>query len=434
MALFNIRWVSVKRWLLGGLRTGLARLLDPLTPIRRDRITFATRYNVPFAGNLRIVADALAADGRFDIAVYREQPLPAETAAALSAAGITVLHGFSLTVLRRVLSSGTVVLSHSGRDAYLTRRRHGRRVVNLWHGVALKRIEFLMRGSASGTENRHRARQMRRNADLYDAMISSGEVDRLVMAASFRVPFESIAPIGLPRFDYLRPDHPLPADLRREETDLLAAMSGRPLVLYAPTFRAGGPSVLADLDGEVLARLAAFAKAEGVVFGIRPHPYEAALLDGRQVFGDGVLDLGPRRFQEPNVILRHASALVVDYSSIWVDFLLKKRTIIGFAPDIATYREADRGFIYDQERLFPGPTLATWEAVMAALSRARSDGFEPIDPASHARAMELLLPGTHGDPTGFTERAESVVVPVQRKPSSSFMHTSSSFADKPQGT
>ena len=58
--------------------------------------------------------------------------------------GVELIDRSSLGALITLLSSELVVLSHSARDAYLTRRKRGRAVVNLWHGVAIKRIEAMM--------------------------------------------------------------------------------------------------------------------------------------------------------------------------------------------------------------------------------------------------------------------------------------------------
>lgn len=374
------------------IRVAIAWLLGFVVPVVPGRITFVTRTNVPFAGNLRIVADRLARDGHPDVAVYRDAPLAAETASALRGAGMTVLAGFDLAVLRRILSSETVVLSHSARDAYLSRRRRGQRVINLWHGVALKRIESLMRAELSPGA-RARRRLIRRNARIYDAMIASGSVDRLVITAAFGVPFDKVQPIGLPRFDYLFPDEPLPPDLAAEEARLLELLDGRRLVVYAPTFREKQRSALNYLDERAQEAIRAFCRRNGLVFGLRTHPYELKLQQASGIAdGRDIIDLGAAAFQEPNLVLRHCSALIVDYSSIWVDFLLKDRTIVGFVPDYDSYSTQERGFIYEQEDVFPGPMMRDLGSVLACLERAAVAGFPPLDSERHGFSAHLLMP------------------------------------------
>ncbi|WP_250484047.1 CDP-glycerol glycerophosphotransferase family protein [Caballeronia sp. GaOx3] len=375
-------------------RLWLARLLDRFLPIRAHRVVFVTRPNVAVTGNLRAVLDALtdAAGGpaRREIAVFKDGPIAPETAAALAEKGVKVFERFSIEALCFVLSSATVVLSHSARDAFLPGRRRGRRVINLWHGVALKRIELL---TEPRDDARSRARRtlMLRNARLYDALIASSPVDRVVNAQAFGIPFEKVHVTGLPRFDYLRTDWPLPPDLRRQADTLDALVAGRRLVLYAPTFRETASSALDWMDDASVAAIRALCRRMGLVFGLRPHPYEKRPLD---TLCDGVdiVDASPARFPEAAILLRRTDALIVDYSSIWVDFLALRKPILGLVPDYDRYCSEERGFIYTQDSVFPGALHRDWQGVLAELGRLARANFEPADAHRIDAAAGLFLP------------------------------------------
>ncbi|MDR5744500.1 CDP-glycerol glycerophosphotransferase family protein [Caballeronia sp. LZ029] len=375
-------------------RLWLARLLDRLLPVRSHRVVFVTRPNVAIAGNLRIVLDALAdaAGGmpRRELAVFKDGPIAPETATALAEKGVKVFERFSLGALCFVLSSATVVLSHSARDAFLPGRRRGRRVINVWHGVALKRIELLME-PRDDAQSRARRSLMARNARLYDALIASSPVDRVVNAQAFGLPFEKVHVTGLPRFDYLRTDWPLPRDLRRQADALDSIVGGRRLVLYAPTFRETGNSPLDWMNDACIASIRALCRRMGLVFGLRPHPYEKRPLD---TLCDGVdiIDASAMRFAEAALLLRRADALIVDYSSIWVDFLATRKPILGLVPDYDRYCSEERGFVYTQESIFPGPLHHDWQAVFADLERLARVNFEPSDAHRLDAAAGLFLP------------------------------------------
>ncbi len=339
------------------------------------KIAFVIKRTVPFSGNTRILAEALLASGNNEIVVFKDGPLDKECLSWVNQ-GVRVYQGVSLKALRDVHSAGTIVLGHSGRDAFLQRRRLGRKVINLWHGVALKRIEHLMPKEEKATlRTRKRRRLMSINSRVYDAMVASSATDRLTNALAFGVDLDKVHVTGLPRFDYLNPDYVLAKNLQLDVQRLNTSLAGRRMVLYAPTFRETAVSVLEKLTPEVLEKIKAFLQQHNLVLGIRPHPYDKKALT--QVCDwQWVLDVSPSIYMEPAVVLRAASVLVVDYSSIWVDYLLLKRPIIGLMPDFENYATRERGFIFDLHEVLPGPIRSDWLAVLQDILYIQNDGFE----------------------------------------------------------
>jgi CDP-glycerol glycerophosphotransferase (TagB/SpsB family) len=174
-------------------------------------------------------------------------------------------------------------------------------------------------------------------------------------------------------------------------------MNGRRLVLYAPTFREKGPSALTSIDAAALAAIKEFCTRHNVVFGIRSHPYEADQQARSGLFdGSHVIDLGSRDYAEPNLLLRHCSAMIVDYSSIWVDFLLLRRPVIGFVPDMGVYSEEDRGFIYDHRKIFPGPICENWGELINQMENIAEKNFAQSDVKNNGTYADILLPSEAG--------------------------------------
>ena len=369
-----------------------AWFLDWLVPIQTKKIVFVTRANVSIAGNLRVMIDAFSAIPEYKVYVFKETgEIPAPTLEALYSEGVTVLQGFSLKTLIIVLSSELVVLSHSARDAYLTHRKSGRRVINLWHGVALKKIENLMPLRGNFFQNWYRRSLIKRNSRIYDAMIASNYVDRLVNALAFNLPIQKVHPVGLPRFEYLQANYPWPADLQAQRVQLLTKLKGRKLVLYAPTFRDNGTTLSQLLPPDSLRKIKEFCEENDLVFGVRPHPYRTHELSGF-CSGESLVNLSPELYPESAVLLEQAHVLIVDYSSIWVDFLYQKRPLVAYTPDSAAYINTDRGFIYDFGALFPGPTCSSWSEVLDALAQRLHSNLEPTELAKHNLAAHMLLP------------------------------------------
>lgn len=372
-------------------------LVERFSSVSQNKIAFVIKRTVPFSGSIRIAAEVLLSQGLHELVIFKDGPLDAECL-AWRKHGVRVYESMSWQALFDLHSSAVVVLGHSGRDAFLTRRKPGRKVINLWHGVAIKRIEHLMPVEKESWSYKawNRRRLMRVNSRVYDAMVASSMTDRLTNALAFGLDLDKVHVTGLPRFDYLSPDYCFSSNLRADVDCLDAMLAGRRMVLYAPTFRERGASALALLEPSVLERLKEFLRSNNLVLGIRPHPYDQKALEAI-CDGQWIIDLRPDAYAEPAIPLRAASALVVDYSSIWIDYLLLGRPIIGFMPDLEQYATQERGFIYDLPAVFPGPMLREWGAVMAALQALADSGFAvPVaDKKRYLQAENLFLPAEH---------------------------------------
>jgi CDP-glycerol glycerophosphotransferase (TagB/SpsB family) len=373
------------------MKSFIGSILDFLVPINNMRVVFVAKSRVPFAGNLRAVADELLLQGGKQVLIYKDGLIDTETRAELERAGAIVLSGFSIVNLWKVLSCGTVFVGHSIRDAHITRRKHGRKIVNLWHGVPLKRIELLMGqgGEGPAVKGSH-LRIMQANAALYDHVIASGPDDIEIMANAFGVPQTSVIARGLPRFDYMDPHYMFPADLVRQGAHFLNAAAKRRVVLYAPTFREECVSPLRALKGATLDALRRHARAHNVVYAIRPHPYDNE--DVKTLVAanaDMFIDASVQVYPEMAIVIRNTDILVTDYSSIWVDFLLMKRPVLALVPDIVNYTSKERGFIRPLNEYFPGPVCKSWEEILERI--AKSDYLPASRPAKKTRRVFLNL-------------------------------------------
>lgn len=343
--------------------------------MKKNKIAFVVKRSVPFSGNIRIMAEALLKCGNFQLIIYKNGPLD-DACLAWHKQGVRVYDRFSIRALREVHSADTVILGHSGRDAFLKKRKAGRKIINLWHGVAIKRIEHLMpKETAWSYKSWKRRYLMRINSRIYDALIASSPTDRLTNALAFGMDLDKVHATGLPRFDYLAPDYVFPENLQNDAQTIAQQLKGRRMVLYAPTFREKGASALASVDAENLSLLLNFLKQQNIVLGIRPHPYDQKALH-KICDGEWIIDLRSDIYIEPAIVLRAASVLVVDYSSIWIDYLLLKRPIIGFMPDFDAYATQERGFIFDLHEVLPGPILSGWQEVIKAIAHLQKSDFD----------------------------------------------------------
>lgn len=281
--------------------------------------------------------------------------------------------GFRLTARARV-----AVVTHGFGDV----NRYGVRgafVVQLWHGIPLKRLHLdspaALRVSALPDHRIVRAlmsRALRIAGRGIGLVPVASEVVAARLATAFGVPRDRIVVTGDPRDDVV-----LDGD-RDEATAVLDQVAGsRPAgaraVLYAPTWRDGQPDPGVPTSDE-WDSLVAWLDAENVVLYVRAHPLGVGDYAPGPARSSRVRLLGADLVTDANAILPAIDAVLTDYSSIAFDFALLERPIVFLAPDLEFYART-RG-LYEPYREFSGGRhVATWTQAIAALAAAlRPDG------------------------------------------------------------
>ncbi len=284
-----------------------------------------------------------------------------------------------------VLGYGLTGLCSYGR--YVTRRH---KIVQLWHGIPLKRIGKLFPGEHFWNDE----------TGKYAATICSAPQDQDIMAAAF-APTPNVWATGLPRNDLiLKPEFDLPLDYREQLKELRNRLAGRRFILYAPTWRDKNSGIYPFSERE-LAVLRDFLISRNAAMGIRAHanrrPRDNPLVHERQqpIFF-------VNEFPDVNVILRMADVLITDYSSIFIDFLLTGRPILNFTYDIDSYVE-ERGFLYPLEDAMPDKPFRTFDEMLARVEVALNGGETNV--AQYKKATALF----HNHPDQSSKRVMQLV-------------------------
>ncbi len=377
------RWRITSRW-LGVPLLALWRLLDLLVPKCKNRWAFFDHplKHGQFIENARAVHEQVKHDPNVHCHVFvrgGRLPMDIEQTAHSSVFMLDTLLG-----LWRLSRCGVLLLTNStsldmslgwrdGSYAALVPVLRRRVVINLWHGIPLKRLFAL----ANPEQRRHgdRDERRRRERGFYDGLIASSDIDALAMTAIFHpIPPANVWATGLPRNDFLRlPENALPASLRAEMAHLQQLMAGRRLVLYAPTYRDASVAEQRTycFSADELMRLESLLARHDAVLGYRGHYLvnaPAALTASAMQNGGRLLDLGHARFQEIASLLRHSAVVVTDYSSVYIDALYLDLPVIGFAFDLDHYRQHQNGLLYDLDLAFPGPMTTTFDDFLSQLA------------------------------------------------------------------
>nr|WP_206686853.1 CDP-glycerol glycerophosphotransferase family protein [Microbacterium aquimaris] len=303
-----------------------------------------------------------------------------QDAAEAAARGIPSLPKHSVRGFWRTARARVIVVTHGFGDVnrYAT---SGAFLVQLWHGIPLKRIGL---DSPVTTRSPFRAGARAISALLRTSYRATQRRIRLIPAAShlvrgrlesaFALSDERVPVTGEPRVDVLSQGTPQQRRMTaRARLGQLASLPGDAsrAILYAPTWRDGEPDPHGP-DAAQWARLTALLDAHDAVLLRRAHH----LGTGSPAVGHPrVQPLGSDVVADVTPLLPAMDVLITDYSSLVFDAALVPLPTVFFAPDVAEYA-ARRGF-YGTYADIAGTDFAEgWDAVIADLERVLADPAE----------------------------------------------------------
>lgn len=222
-------------------------------------------------------------------------------------------------------------------------------VVNLWHGMPLKRIGRLEKGKDKSMQN------------YFSYVLATSEFFKHHLIRAFGCNENQIIISGLPRND----------DLFNVENDIRKIFSlpaNCKTICYMPTFRKSERIGLNNYTKDdclyeklktdkVLQIINKVLKESNIFMFIKPHPmddFNEIAIDNC----DNLMYLNEDKLKDNNLnnyqFLGKMDALITDYSSVYFDYLLLDKPIGFIVDDIESYKSS-RGFIVDDpEKIMPG--------------------------------------------------------------------------------
>lgn len=338
-------------WLAAAV-LGWLGLLFSLLPVRRRRVVLATARTSKLEGNLLHVYEAmLAARPDLEYLLHLE-PYGYGRLTKLAYLGRLIRGMYHLQTAR------LFVVDNAYLPIHVRNHRRDTMVVQVWHAAgALKCF-----GADTRTPLREPERTfLHRN---YDWVVTSSEAARGPYAAALRTPLERVLPLGSPRTDFFFDDRAMDR-ARLRVLEAFPQLTGRRVVLYAPTFRGRGAGKRAVPVLEA-SRLRALLPPEYAIV-TKTHPNLApsgAAAPGFDLVIESSFDI--------NELFTVTDVLVTDYSSCIFEFALLRRPIVLLVPDLAAY-EADPGLYLDYRTEMIGTQVTSTDGVAQAILADRFD-------------------------------------------------------------
>lgn len=248
--------------------------------------------------------------------------------------------------------------------------------IQLWHGVGFKGLTQW--GGVAGRRKKNDiklkakegflgvARKLlgnRKNYDLFNTtsvFYKENVFEPVFISKNFLV-------TGYPRNAFKNFHKPL-SDIvwKNVNPDIATRLSdwqarGIMLVVVAPTWRADG-SLPLDLDSDVVDKLNKFCARKNVAFLFKFHPISQG---GGKVSREHIHVIDSDSDLYP--IMPFCSALVTDYSSIYMDYLLLDRPVHFYTPEHLEQDDSVEGFQFDPDTMMPGPKHVTWDELLSSL-------------------------------------------------------------------
>ena len=236
-------------------------------------------------------------------------------------------------------------------------------ILNLWHGIPLKKIGMEQKNLSWFTRKYYKYLF----ADNYEGVVTTSSHLVHIMSRSFLVEPERIKVWGQPRNDVLFSSN-------SEGKGLEEVFSGElppyeKVVLYAPTFRDHEPTQLfpfQDMDRE---RLCQWLEEKKIFLCIRLHLYDQTGYQWIQELdrtGSRIRFLNEDRTVDIMEALKEFDLLITDYSSIYMDYLLTGKPILFLPYDQEAYLK-ERGMNFPYDQVTPGPKPKTFQEFLNSM-------------------------------------------------------------------
>ena len=263
----------------------------------------------------------------------------------------------SIQGIRQALSAG-VWFTSAGLPAFGTGLHKKRLIINLWHGVPLKKIALL----DPNLKKAARIYFKKIFSENYTCILTTSHELIPLMARSFAVSEDKIKVWGQPRNDGLFQKNDCREILGQLFPDLPEYTK---TVLYAPTFRDYGQVQLFPFKDFDQKQLEAFLDEKNMLLFIRTHVAEQG--SAAPYLGKRIRFLGNEQAEDVTGILNIFDCLITDYSSIYIDYLLTDKPMIFLPYDRQQYLDG-RGMNFDYDDVTPGPKPETFNDFLDALS------------------------------------------------------------------
>lgn len=293
---------------------------------------------------------------------------------------IVAYQKFSLKGLYHLLRSRYIFVTH---NSFITLKTRNQILINLWHGMPLKRMLF-----ANPSVSSQSLSKLKKTIGNVDIFIATSAIMENIIASCFYADPRKIHLTGQPRNDRLFNVKSQKNLSRLLNIDL---SNYEKIVIFCPTFRQSKYNIdgmpknnvdgilqknnIFNFDDYDKSIFLEYLKTNKILFLLKLHPFEEQYYVSKfknQEHASNIFLITKKMLQEQLIdfydILNAVDILITDYSSIYFDFLLTNKPIIFSTTDLEEYSKT-RGFILEPYDFWtPGPKVNNFKNFLNELT------------------------------------------------------------------
>jgi CDP-glycerol glycerophosphotransferase len=269
------------------------------------------------------------------------------------------------------------------------------KVVNLWHGLPLKKIMYDVFGDKTADKN-----IVGRLFDFLspyekirnDYLLATSTETQNTLSKAFRLPKDRVLITGFPRNDVF---------LKENKNAITPAYK----CIYMPTFR-GGIGTECDLFAQYafdVEKINTILTANNIALVLRMHPVNKppeylfkAIKNSSNISIDSTADI----FDS----IADYDCMITDYSGGYFDFMLSGKPIL-FAPfDLEKYKQQERDLYYKYEDVTIGPYSYSWPELITRIIEVRSQQLSVNYEVCYEQLTNLFHAPLESEYRSFSEK------------------------------
>lgn len=310
---------------------------------------------------------------------------------------------YSFAGLKSLASASAILFTHGTSDYPFLRLPRRAFKIQTYHGLPTKRGEY-MRPKSERPPNFFHKLILKYRFKPIDCFLSTSPFVSDIFSQRFGLKREQIAETGYPCYDKLIKGVPDPMLI---DNLWPGAPKCRKVVLYSPTYRKFSKTKWFPFDDFEPVELSRFLEKENILMLMRPHPNEQFDISEFKNISDRFMDASQQTIEDVYSLLLITDAIITDYSSIFIEGLLRDIPTTFIPYDIESY---ERGLPFNYQKTTPGDkvlnqteflcslktTLDHKERYESEMERVRSLFFSTTDGNATKNVIKLLeksIPG-----------------------------------------
>lgn len=248
----------------------------------------------------------------------------------------------------------------------------GATLINLWHGIPLKKVGYDDYYEKDWDSKKQRFRDKVIHVPLgKEYVVATSPAIAKIYESAFRVPASRVICLGQPRNDVFF-DRELMDRVRGGNKKNGEERQDSICILYAPTHRKEGAVPISISKLFDLKVLNDFCESYHCDFYIKKHFYHRDEVEELQQY-PRIHDI-TRESRDTQELLMQTDVLITDYSSIYIDYLLLDRPMLFYHYDYEEYLKTDREMYFDYQEVTPGEHAKNFSQFMEGLERIMQNG------------------------------------------------------------